>query len=82
MDYRLLGRSGLKVSALSIGTATFGGDGLWGATDVKDAQRQIDLCLDHGVNLVDTANVYGHQGALLAGARPQRSWPQPLAHHS
>ena len=59
MDYRLLGRSGLKVSALSIGTATFGGDGLWGATDVKDAQRQIDLCLDHGVNLIDTANVYG-----------------------
>jgi aryl-alcohol dehydrogenase-like predicted oxidoreductase len=59
MDYRLLGRSGLKVSALSIGTATFGGDGLWGATDVADAQRQIDLCLDHGVNLIDTANVYG-----------------------
>lgn len=59
MDYRLLGRSGLKVSALSIGTATFGGDGLWGATDVADAQRQIDLCLDHGVNLIDTANGYG-----------------------
>lgn len=59
MEYRLLGRSGLKVSALSIGTATFGGDGLWGATDVADAQRQIDLCLDHGVNLIDTANGYG-----------------------
>ena len=59
MDYRLLGRSGLKVSSLAIGTATFGGDGLWGATDVADAQRQIDLCLDHGVNLVDTADVYG-----------------------
>lgn len=58
MDYRLLGRSGLKVSALSIGTATFGGDGLWGNTDVTEARRQIDLCLDHGVNLVDTANVY------------------------
>jgi aryl-alcohol dehydrogenase-like predicted oxidoreductase len=58
MDYRLLGRSGLKVSALSIGTATFGGDGLWGNTDVTEAQRQIDLCLDHGVNLVDTANIY------------------------
>jgi len=58
MDYRLLGRSGLKVSALSIGTATFGGDGLWGDTDLKDAQRQIDLCIDHGVNLIDTANVY------------------------
>ena len=59
MDYRLLGRSGLKVSSLAIGTATFGGDGLWGATEVADAQRQIDLCLDHGVNLVDTADVYG-----------------------
>lgn len=58
MDYRLLGRSGLKVSSLSIGTATFGGDGLWGNTDVTEARRQIDLCLDHGVNLVDTANVY------------------------
>ena len=58
MDYRLLGRSGLKVSSLAIGTATFGGDGLWGNTDVTEARRQIDLCLDHGVNLVDTANVY------------------------
>lgn len=58
MDYRLLGRSGLKVSALSIGTATFGGDGLWGDTDLAEAKRQIDLCLDHGVNLVDTANIY------------------------
>ncbi len=58
MDYRLLGRSGLKVSSLSIGTATFGGDRLWGNTDVAEARRQIDLCLDHGVNLVDTANVY------------------------
>jgi aryl-alcohol dehydrogenase-like predicted oxidoreductase len=59
MHYRQLGRSGLKVSALSIGTATFGGDGVWGSTDVADAQRQIDLCLDHGVNLIDTANGYG-----------------------
>jgi aryl-alcohol dehydrogenase-like predicted oxidoreductase len=58
MDYRLLGRSGLKVSSLSIGTVTFGNDGTWGDTDLKDAQRQVDLCLDHGVNLVDTANVY------------------------
>jgi aryl-alcohol dehydrogenase-like predicted oxidoreductase len=78
MDYRLLGRSGLKVSALSIGTATFGGDGLWGATDVKEAQRQIDLCLDHGVNLVDTANVYADSksesiiGEALSGGRRDR----------
>jgi len=58
MDYRLLGRSGLKVSSLAIGTVTFGGDGLWGDADTREAQRQIDLCLDHGVNLIDTANVY------------------------
>jgi aryl-alcohol dehydrogenase-like predicted oxidoreductase len=58
MDYRLLGRSGLKVSSLSIGTVTFGNDGLWGSTELAEAQRQIDLCLDHGVNLIDTANVY------------------------
>lgn len=58
MDYRLLGRSGLKVSSLSIGTVTFGNDGSWGETELKDAQRQIDLCLDHGINLIDTANVY------------------------
>lgn len=69
MDYRLLGRSGLKVSSLAIGTATFGGDGLWGDTDLKDAQRQIDLCLDHGVNLVDTANVYsGSKSEQIIGA--------------
>ncbi|HQZ13329.1 MAG TPA: aldo/keto reductase [Devosia sp.] len=59
MEYRLLGRSGLKISALAVGTATFGGNGVWGATDVAEARRQIDLCLDHGVNLLDTANVYG-----------------------
>jgi aryl-alcohol dehydrogenase-like predicted oxidoreductase len=59
MDYRLLGRSGLKVSSLCIGTATFGGDGLWGSTDLAEARRQIDLCLDYGVNFIDTANVYG-----------------------
>lgn len=58
MEYRLLGRSGLKVSALSIGTVTFGNDGLWGEADLNDARQQIDLCLDHGVNLIDTANVY------------------------
>jgi aryl-alcohol dehydrogenase-like predicted oxidoreductase len=58
MDYRPLGRSGLKVSALSIGALTFGDSGLWGTTDLKDAQRQIDLCLDHGVNLLDTSNAY------------------------
>ena len=58
MEYRLLGRSGLKVSTLTVGTATYGGNGVWGDTGVAEASRQIDLCLDHGVNLIDTANVY------------------------
>lgn len=70
MDYRLLGRSGLKVSSLSIGTVTFGNDGLWGSTELAEAQRQIDLCLDHGVNLIDTANVYnaGKSEEILGAA--------------
>jgi aryl-alcohol dehydrogenase-like predicted oxidoreductase len=61
MQYRQLGRSGLRVSALTMGTATFGGAGVfsvWGDTDVAGAKRQIDMCLDAGVNLLDTANVY------------------------
>ena len=69
MEYRNLGRSGLKVSALSLGSANFdGGDGVWGNVDLKGAQRQIDLCLDHGVNLLDTANVYsGSKSESLIG---------------
>jgi len=61
MDYRPLGHSGLRVSALTLGTMTFGGRDKFasvGSTDVAGATRQIDLCLDHGVNLIDTANVY------------------------
>jgi aryl-alcohol dehydrogenase-like predicted oxidoreductase len=61
MDHRQLGRSGLRVSALTIGTMTFGGHGNFAAvgdTDVEGARRQLDMCLDAGVNLVDTANVY------------------------
>lgn len=61
MEYRLLGKSGLKVSVLSLGTMTFGGVGKFshvGSTDVNGARRQIDICLDAGVNLIDTANVY------------------------
>src|SRR3712207_6016444 len=61
MDYRQLGRSGLRVSALTLGTMTFGGRGNFanvGSTDLAGARRQIDLCLDAGVNLVDTADVY------------------------
>jgi aryl-alcohol dehydrogenase-like predicted oxidoreductase len=60
MEYRLLGRSGLKVSALSMGTMTLGRNksGPLGAVGLKDAKRQIDLCIDAGVNMIDTANVY------------------------
>ena len=61
MEYRRLGRSGLFVSALTLGTMTFGGRGAFGkvgSTDVAGARRQVDMCLDAGVNLFDTANIY------------------------
>lgn len=61
MEYRNLGDSGLKVSSLCFGTATFGGtNGFegWGNTQVRDANRLINLCLEHGVNLIDTADIY------------------------
>ena len=62
MEYRQLGGSGLKVSALSFGTATFGGGdasfSAWGNTDVAEASRLIDTCLEAGINLFDTADVY------------------------
>ena len=61
MEYRLLGRSGLKVSALSMGTMTLGNNDPskpLGSIHLKEASRLIDQCLDAGVNLIDTANVY------------------------
>jgi aryl-alcohol dehydrogenase-like predicted oxidoreductase len=61
MEYRRLGRSGLFVSTLTLGTMTFGGQGGFskvGATDVAGAKRQVDMCLDAGINLFDTANIY------------------------
>jgi len=62
MEYRQLGASGLRVPVLSFGTATFGGSGdffkAWGATQGEEARRLVDICLDAGVNLFDTANVY------------------------
>ena len=61
MEYRQLGNSGVRVSALTLGTMTFGGRGNFanvGSTDVAAATRQIDLCLDRGINFIDTANVY------------------------
>jgi aryl-alcohol dehydrogenase-like predicted oxidoreductase len=79
MEYRLLGGSGLKVSALSFGAATFGGTNeffnAWGATEVDEARRLIDICFDAGVNLFDTANGYSDGrseevlGKALAGKR-------------
>lgn len=62
MEFRQLGHSGLKVPVLSLGTGTFGGKGemfkKWGATDVKEASELIDICLDAGLNLFDTADIY------------------------
>lgn len=62
MEYRQLGRSGLCVPALSFGTGTFGGKGplfsAWGQSDASEARRLIDICLDAGVSLFDTADVY------------------------
>ena len=62
MEYRQLGGSGLQVPVLSFGTATFGGGNdffkAWGNTQVEEATRLIDICLDAGINLFDTADVY------------------------
>jgi aryl-alcohol dehydrogenase-like predicted oxidoreductase len=80
MRYRQLGGSGLRVSVLAMGTMTFGGKEGWarvGSTDVEEARRQVDRCLDAGVNLIDTANVYSTGlseeicGQVLEGRRHQ-----------
>jgi len=81
MEYRYLGGSGLKVPAFSLGTATFGGGGeffkAWGDTDVKEAKRMVDMCLDAGINFLDTADVYSQglseeiTGEAIKGRRDQ-----------
>jgi aryl-alcohol dehydrogenase-like predicted oxidoreductase len=80
MRYRQLGASGLRVSVLTMGTMTFGGTGGFasvGSTDVEEARRQVDRCLEAGVNLIDTANVYSGGlseeivGQVLEGRRDQ-----------
>lgn len=81
MEYRRLGCSGLKVSALSFGAATFGGGNeffqAWGNTQVDEAKKLVDACLESGVNLFDTADVYSNGlseqvlGAALEGKRDQ-----------
>ncbi|GAB3039817.1 aldo/keto reductase [Oleiagrimonas citrea] len=62
MEYRQLGRSGLRVPVLSFGTGTFGGKGeffeAWGRTEVDEARRLIDICLEAGVNMFDSADIY------------------------
>ncbi|PZR76987.1 MAG: aldo/keto reductase [Chthoniobacterales bacterium] len=64
MEYRQLGGSGLKVPALSFGTGTFGGKGdlfrAWGSTDVAEATRLVDICLEAGLSMFDSADVYSN----------------------
>jgi len=79
MDYRNLGASGLKVPVLSFGTGTFGGQGplfsAWGRSGIEEARRLVDICLEAGVNLFDSADVYSNGaseeilGAAIKGRR-------------
>lgn len=81
MEFRQLGKSGFKVPALSFGTATFGGGNeffkAWGDTSVDEAKRLIDICLDAGLNLFDSADIYSDGlaeevlGKAIAGKRDQ-----------
>jgi aryl-alcohol dehydrogenase-like predicted oxidoreductase len=79
MEYRVLGNSGFSVPVLGFGTATFGGSppffSKWGASDVAEASRFVDICLEAGVTLFDTADIYSFGrseeilGEALAGRR-------------
>jgi aryl-alcohol dehydrogenase-like predicted oxidoreductase len=79
MEYRQLGYSGLRVPVLSYGTGTFGGANeffkAWGSSDVAEATRLVDICLEAGVNLFDTADIYSDGvseeilGKAIAGKR-------------
>ena len=78
MEYRQLGGSGLKVPVLSLGTGTFGGRGgfaAWGNTDADAARRLVDICLDAGLNMFDSADIYSAGvaeqtlGQAIAGRR-------------
>ncbi|WP_327281523.1 aldo/keto reductase [Streptomyces sp. NBC_01205] len=81
MEYRRLGASGLQVPALSFGAGTFGGRGplfgAWGRTGVEEARRLVDICIDAGITMFDTADVYSDGaseevlGAALKGRRDQ-----------
>jgi len=81
MEYRRLGASGVKVPALAFGAGTFGGKGElfgnWGTVGLDEARRLVDICLDAGVTMFDTADVYSAGaseevlGAALKGRRDQ-----------
>lgn len=81
MEYRRLGGSGFKVPVLSLGTGTFGGSGeffkAWGQTDVAEASRLIDICLEAGLTMFDTADMYSSGqaeeilGQAIKGRRDQ-----------
>src|SRR5215831_228904 len=81
MEYRLLGGSGFSVPVLSLGTGTFGGGGelfkAWGESDVADATRLVDICLEAGLTMFDSADIYSDGmaeeflGRAIAGRRDQ-----------
>ena len=81
MEFRQLGKSGLQVPVLSYGTGTFGGVGdifrAWGTTEVDEARELVDICLEAGLNLFDTADIYSSGrseevlGAAIKGRRDQ-----------
>jgi aryl-alcohol dehydrogenase-like predicted oxidoreductase len=81
MEYRKLGASGFKVPALCLGTGTFGGQGeffrAWGASDVAEATRLVDICLEAGLIMFDSADIYSDGaaesilGAAIKGRRDQ-----------
>src|SRR3982075_4339349 len=81
MDYRRLGHSGFKGPALSLGTGTFGGGNeffkAWGASDVAEATRLVDVCLEAGLTMFDSADIYSNGmaeeilGQAIKGRRDQ-----------
>jgi aryl-alcohol dehydrogenase-like predicted oxidoreductase len=82
VEYRALGNSGLMVSVLTMGTMTFSGTGQFakvGSTDVEQARRQVDTCLEAGVNLIDTADVYSAgRSEEIVGEVLRGRWDQVL----
>jgi aryl-alcohol dehydrogenase-like predicted oxidoreductase len=81
MEFRQLGNSGFKVPVLSLGTGTFGGSTeffkAWGASDVAEATRLVDVCLDAGLSMFDSADIYSNGtaeeilGQAIKGRRDQ-----------